>query len=349
MPYKYLDLGTPPYMSTTKQELTDGFQALLNDQFEHSPTYQTIQEEYSFASGSFIDVNVRVNTAVNSITGEKLGDDFKRILFKDLDHATGIGYKYYFDNNFWIAVFSETIKNIAASCMVRRCNTRLRWMTTSGSYYEEPCAIDYKIARPRDSIGTENPVLPQGFIDVYAQLNSKTRLIKSNQRFLFGPAENRIALKVFGTGIQNALNQEALDDQSSRLATFSMGGNYVNPDTDDLVNGIADRYLDFGTQTSASMAGIYSIISNPVTNYILESGSRVYDVRYYLGSTVQSGSFVFSVSGSSVPVANYTFSQLTNNTFSIVNNQQWLTDPLNILCSGSSGSRILSVELKGAW
>ena len=349
MAYKYIDIGTPPYMGTTKNELIDGFQAFLTDQFENASTYQTIQEENGFASGSFVDVNVRVDRAINSATGQKMGDDFKIILFSNINHPTGIGYKYYFDNNYWITVFSESIKNLAASCMVRRCNERLRWMGIDGTYYEEPCAIEYKISRPRDSMGTTNPVMPQGFIDVYTQLNSKTEWVKGNQRFLFGRPNNRIAMKIFGDGVQNMLNQETMDDTSSRLAIFSMGGNFVNKDTDDVANGVADRYLDFGNQTSGSMAGIYSIVVNPIQSYILESGSAIYDVRYYLGNAVQSGSFIFTISGSSIPATNYAFSVIDGNKFSIVNKSKWLQNTLDIVCSGSSGSRILNYELKGVW
>lgn len=349
MAYKYLDVGTPGYPPTPKQQWRSGFQALLTDQFANSSSYQQIYEETLFGTGDFFEVDVRVNRAINSSNGEKLGDDFKQILFVDLDHATGIGYKYYFENNYWITTFSEIIMSLGATCLVRRCNTRLRWIGTDGVYYEEPCAIEYKISRPRDSIGTENPVLPQGFVDVYAQLNDKTRGIRSNQRFLFGPKENRICLKVFGTGIQNALNQQTLDDSSSKLATFSMGGNYVNKDTDDLENGIADRYLNIGFFTSASMVGNYSIVGDPLSCNILESGSAVYNVKYYTGTTPLSGSFVFSVSGSSVPTSNYTFSVIDGNNFSVVNKVKYLANTLDILASGSSGSRIFNIGLRGAF
>lgn len=349
MPYKYLDYGTEGYPPAPKQQWRTGFQALLTEQFENASSYQEIYEETVFGSGDFYKTGVRINRAINSSNGEKLGDDFKQILFRDLDHATGIGYKYYFDDNYWITAFSEIIMSLGATCLVRRCNTRLRWMGTDGVYYEEPCAIEYKISRPRDSMGTENPVLPQGFVDVYAQLNDRTRLIKSNQRFLFGPPENRICLKVFGTGIQNALNQQTLDDTSSRLVTYSMGGNYVNKDTDDLELGIADKYLNIGYFTSASMANNYSVIINPPNCNILESGSAVYNVQYYQGLNPVSGSFVFSVSGSAVPVASYAFATIDGNNFSVVNNSKWLDNTLDIVATGASGSRIFNIGLRGAF
>jgi len=349
MAYKYLNLGLAGYPNTTKEQIVNGFQAFLDDQFYNSSTIQTIYEETSFASGSLVAVDARVNRAINSTNGVRLGDDFKILLFKNVTHATGIGYKYYFANNYWITTFSESIMNLGVSCMVRRCNELLRWVGTDGTYYEEPCALEYKIDRPSDTSGAENPVTPQGYFDCYSQLNYKTQLIEGNQRFLFGKPNNRVCFKIMGSGVQNMLRQSTLDENSARLLTISLRGNYINNDTDDLVLGIADKYKDYNIFMSASMVGSYSIVINPPTDYILESGSSVYNVQYYSGSVAQSGSFVFTISGSSVPVANYTFATIDGNNFSVVNNEKWLSNTLDIIASGSSGSRILEIELKGAW
>jgi hypothetical protein len=348
MAYKYFGFNDDDSFAP-KNQFVDAFQALLDQQFDVSTTYFTIQEEVNFGSNVFFDVDVRINRAINSLTGQKLGDDFKQILFRDLGHATGVGYKYFFDDNYWIVVFSENIKNLAASCMVRRCNDMLRWFDDSGVYHEEPCSIDYKISRPRDSIGTVNPPILQGFLDVFTQLNDRTEKIYGNQRFLFGRPNNRVCLKVFGNGVNNLQGQETLSDTSGRLLTLSMGGNFINPDTDDIVNGIADRYVNYNNFVSASTVGVYSIISTPDDSNIIESGSAVYNVKYYLGTVPQSGSFIFNVIGTSVPQANYTLNVIDGNNFSIVNNQKWLANTLDIGCVGANGSRVLNIYLKGAW
>ena len=101
-----------------------------------------------------------------------------------------------------------------------------------------------------------------------------------------------------------------------------MGANYVNPETDDLVNGIADTYLDFGKLTSGSDIGALDIVIDPSKNYILESGSAIFGVRYYSGSTMLSGSFVFSVSGSNVPTDHYNFGTWDDNHFYVVNHEE---------------------------
>jgi hypothetical protein len=346
MPYKYYNLVTS---ASPNHTLVTEFQELLNDQFDVASDIYDIQEETTLGSGTLSAVRVRITSAISSVTGEKLSDDFKQILFKDINHDARLGKKYYFSGNYWICTYSEFLNTLGSNCMVRRANNQLRWVDDSGTVYTEPCSIEYKISRPRDMIGTVNPVMPQGFVDVYCQLNARTKTIKGNQRFLFGPVENRVAFKVFGDGVKNFLNQNTMDDASSTLLTLSMGGNFVNHTTDDITNGIADRYLDYNSLNSGSNVGTYDIIVTPSKNEIIQSASAVYNVRYYAGSVVQSGSFIFSITGSSVPVANYTFASIDNNNFSVVNNSKWLENSLDVLCSGSSGSRVLSLQLRGAW
>jgi hypothetical protein len=128
-----------------------------------------------------------------------------------------------------------------------------------------------------------------------------------------------------------------------------MGGHFLNPDVDNVALGIADYYKDFNKFTSGSSVGVYDIKVTPPTNQILVSGSQTYTVNYYSGSAIHTGSFTFSISGSAVPVANYQMTTLTGNTFSLVNNQAWLDDTLDIVCSGSSGSRVLNIELRDKW
>ena len=346
MSYKYYSIKTS---GSPNHTLVTDFQALMNSEFDTASDIFDIQEESIIGSGTLSNVRVRITGAISSVTGEKLSDDFKQILFKDLSHDASLGKKYYFNNNWWLCVYSEVRVSLGANCMVRRCNNQLRWITSAGVVYSEPCAIEYKISRPRDLMGTENLVLPQGYVDIYTQSNARTKTIKGNQRFLFGPVENRLAFKIFGDGVRNYLNEKTTDDSSGTLLQLSLGGNFVNADTDDLVNGIADRYLNYDLITSASTVGALSIVSVPNTNYIIESGSQVYDVRYYSGSTVLSGSFVFGLANANVPADHYLLTTMGANSFAVNNLEKYLDSTLDITCSGSSGSRVLNLSLRGRW
>jgi len=345
MGFKYYPM--PDQLLTASAVLINQFQASLTDLFNVSSDVFDINEESVFASGSYVSIKVRITSAVDVLTQTRLGDDFKRILFSDINHPVYVGMKYSFSDNTWIGWNIENIKTLTSSITVRRCNNVLRWMSSSGSeIYSEPCAIEYEIAGTDNNISSDNIVTPNGLVKVYTQQNSKTNTITENQRFLFGSPTNWVCFRVQGGGIRNFLNQKTVDNTSSQLLMLKMDTNYTNNDTDDLINGIADFYK---YTSSGSSTQINNIVVSPNDGIILEGENQTFDVRYYSGSTVLSGSFIFSVSGSMVPNNNYTFSTLSANTFNVTNNTMYLDYPLNILCSGSSGSRIFEISLSGEW
>jgi hypothetical protein len=347
--YKYFTSASPPFIDKTNKVFIDQFQSVINEQFELSPTVFTIQEEVDLGSGVLTDVRARVNRAISAYTGKNIGNDFKNLLFKDINHPLQMGQKFYFDNNFWIVYNIESIKNLAASCIVRRCNSQLRWLDINGIRQSEPCAFEYDLSRTNDKINLDNPVLPEGNISIYCQLNEKTKYIKANQRFIFGRVENRIGFRIIGNGVRSFLNNESMDDTTSTLLQLIVMAYQVNPDVDDIVEGYANAYANFDNLSSGSNVGIYDIVVDPNVNYLLQSGSALFDVRYYSGSVIHTGSFVFGISGSFVPTDYYAFAQESLNTFSLYNLQKYGDHTLDILCSGSSGSRILNIELRGEW
>jgi hypothetical protein len=241
--YKYIpaSLSSVGLSGIPKDRYNDIFQEALSRQFKNAPNWHTVQEEYPFGSSTLRNIDVRVTSAVNQLTGEKQGDDYKVLLFEHLDDVRSLGSYYYFDNNYWIVVNGDDIKKSAASVVVRRCNNTLRWLATDGSLYTVPCVIDYKVKENRNYSTTgSNLVLPSGFIEVATQLNVKTNLIRPNQRFLFGRENNWIAYKVNGGGVANYNNLETMDNTSGGLLKLTMEVNMDNDVTDDLVNGIAD-------------------------------------------------------------------------------------------------------------
>jgi hypothetical protein len=330
---------------TTGSAIIKGFQAMINAEFYNSPTAFIVQEEEVFASGSYIDVDVRINRGINTYTGEKLGDDYKLLIFRDLDHSTHIGMLYYFDSNYWLVQNTEIIKNIATSATVRRCNNVLRWFDQEGNYYSEPCVIDYPLKRPVDSVGTQNLSTPNGFIQLMCQLNTRTKNIHPNQRFLFGNSTNWTCLRIFGVGVKNFMNLETYDNDSAKLLYLEAGTYFVDESSDDLINGIADRYLIPSSGSSSA-----NIVFTPSDNNINQGDTNIYIVRRYIGTVATTASFVFAINDSLVPTDHYVFSSVSGSAFSIYNHELYLDNTLNILCSSaSSGSRIINFNLRDRW
>ncbi len=247
MPYDYLNASLAvtnvnPALIDLKDDYVGYFQEVLNQEFENASDLWTIQEELPFASGILQNVKVRLLAhVINNDTGNKIGDDYKKILFKDLQHSVGIGVLYYFNDNYWITIQTDKTKQLAASAIIKRCNNVLRWMDLDGGYHAIPCSIDYLINENRDySTAGTSLVLPAAQLEIICQWNTESNLIRPNQRFLFGNANNWNAYKTLGGGINNFNNLKTSDNLSNGLMRLSVGANYVNMDTDDIVNGVAD-------------------------------------------------------------------------------------------------------------
>jgi len=250
MSYKYLNAYLSNGVKTPKEIFREDFQEKVDETFYLASDWYTIEEETVFGSGVYSELDVRINNVVLGRTGLPQGDDYKTILFKSFDHVVKLGYLYSFSNNYWVVINTTKDNALTISAVVKRCNNFLRWQNDDGSLYSVPCSIDYGIKENRDysTAGSVFPA-PSGLIVITTQLNSKTNQIKPNQRFLFGNANNWTAFKVMGGGIENYNNIETDDNDSFGYLKLTVNVDYVNYDSDDVVNGIAEKLQNTYTLT----------------------------------------------------------------------------------------------------
>lgn len=229
--------------SSSQNEWINDFQALLDDQFQNAHDVFTIEEETFFDSKVFQDIDVRINHIVNTETGEKVGDDYKNILFKEYQHPVYLGRYYKFDDNYWLTINVDKIKSLTTSASVKRCNNVLRWIDKRGGLHEIPCSLDMRILENRNySTAGSSLVLPSGVVECITQLNNETNLILPNQRFLFGNKDNWTVLKVQGGGINNYNNINTSSNDSGGLLRLTLALDFVNEQTDNIELGIAEYY-----------------------------------------------------------------------------------------------------------
>jgi len=227
---------------TPKEDWIDDFQEFVNSEFYNSSSWFTIQEETSFGAGTYSNIDARVNYVFNPTTGQNMGDDWKILMFSDIDKQVSYGSLFLFDSNYWVTVNVENKKNLTSTCIVRRCNNTLRWLEEeTGAIYSVPCVLDYNIQENRNYSSAMSAIVnPSGILQVISQLNSYSNKITPNKRFLFGNADNWIGYKVFGGGVNNFNNLETMTNSSNGILKLTLGVDFVNEETDDLVNGIAD-------------------------------------------------------------------------------------------------------------
>jgi hypothetical protein len=279
MAYEYKSIPASMYAgakkgNNPKDQYIELFQKTLDEQFYNAADWWTIQEETAIGSGIYEPIDVRINHVINAETGLKLGDDWKTVLFPDLNHQLDLGRRYIFNDNTWLIINIEVIKNIAATCTIRRCNNVLRWIDEpTGIYYEEPCAIEYQIKEPRDYITQGSPFpTPGGFMKIYAQLNERSGQINENQRFLFGNPGHWVCYKVTGTGINDFTNVTTYDNNSAHILSLDMSANFINNELDDIVRGICDvhtnvyRVVLSSGSISGSPTGTMQLNANVIYN-----------------------------------------------------------------------------------
>jgi len=194
-------------------------------------------------------------------------------------------------------------------------------------------------ARNKDT----DPVQPEGIIQAFCQLNTNTRKIKENQRFLFGGGANWVCYKVLGGGLRNYFNQTTTDNTSAAILTLSLEKTSENTETDDLQNGIVDRY-----RFTSGSATVNAVRILPTSGSVIEGETTIFDVRLMSGSTITSGSFIFTASGS-VPASSYVLTTLSGNTFSVENLEKYLDSSLQVVCASGSTTRTKDILLKGVF
>lgn len=295
MPYTFLNASLP-IKKSPKSTLISDFQTALDIDFKTSSDWFTIQRETSYGSGTYTDIDVRINRLFDGKTTVSVGDDYKRLLFKNPSESPQLGSLYFFDNNYWIVTNLEAIKSLATTCVVRRCNNTLRWKDDlTGRIYSEPCVIDYLIKESRDySTGGSALVQPSGFIEVLVQFNARTNTIRPSKRFIFGNANNWSGYKLMGGGLNNFDNRFTNNNTSLGIVRLSLLSNQVNETTDDLVNGIADvgEYiyslsLDKNS-LNLTISNTYKLIPTLEINGLTSSGSYTWTSSNTSVATVNS-------------------------------------------------------------
>ena len=309
MPLSCYEISPPP--ASASQIMENEFNYAANAIFENCLDVFTVERESIFGSNVYSNVRVRITSAISSLTSKLLGDDFKQIIHNPADGIElKLGDTYKFNDCWWISIFSDAIKSVISNGTVRRANNMLKWIDENGVLYSEPCIIDTEITGNRNLTRQDDVVLPQGYVKIFTQANSRTEKIKPNQRFLVGRPNQQVCWKVLGNGEMNAQDLITDDNTSSRLLTLTVDAYQINEQTDDLINGIADAYKSvYSISLSASsitgnIGEAYNLGANLLCNNNPTSGSLTYSTSASNIATISaSGLLTLSASGTTIATA----------------------------------------------
>lgn len=213
--------------------------------WEYRPNRVDIEQEKEIGSNEYFPLEVVIQNVKND-KGEKVSDDYKRIVFKFVDYKVRLGTKFRFSYNFDLeepnedkSVWLTTNKDstiATAGVVITRCNGTLGsiYIDENGksSYHYEPvvCTTDLK------SVGlTYNNVIvtPNAQIYLIVQHNQYTRDYYLNQRFIIGYDK---VYKVKGINNFNSLSTYKPDDVGTMILYADL--DEISP-KDDFVTRIA--------------------------------------------------------------------------------------------------------------
>lgn len=140
---------------------------------------------------------------------------------------------------------------------IRLCTNEMRFYNKNGELIRVPCVFDDAVNSEKNITLSDMKYI-NGITTVFMQLNSDSTQIKENQRFLFGRPGSWTSFRVVSVGVNNFMNQIFFDNTTSHILEITMEGSYVNEQTDDIVNGIADAVVfdvSIDTGDIANVAG----------------------------------------------------------------------------------------------
>ena len=100
----YYDAKRRVLPSSPNNYYREQMQQLINSQWDNTTMLQTIEEEKPFASFQFHEIEVRMIHALDKSTRAKQGDDFRELVFKDIDYLVNLGNYYKFSDKYIIII-----------------------------------------------------------------------------------------------------------------------------------------------------------------------------------------------------------------------------------------------------
>lgn len=217
---------------TLQNEWQDDYQNHIAFLFENASNVYTIQEENTIGSLIFTDTKVRITHMINDKqTGDKLGDDWRELIFPTITYDVGLGKRFKFDNNIFMTVNTDNYHYVTKSCVIKRFNNILSYYLPNGFLVKEPCIIDFKTSKQRIEFDGVN--LAEYDLNIVVQANNNTKPVLINQRFVIDGYSYKTK------SVHNYRRQETMNPNSVPFFHFGLMKDPLAPD-DDLINNIAN-------------------------------------------------------------------------------------------------------------
>lgn len=215
----------------------------------------------------------------------RYGEDESDIKLLLTENATPIstGSIIDFDSKKWLAINEENRAITTHQAFkIQLCNNTINWKDIDDNTYSEYCvytSINSRLDTNKKLPKVDNTIL------IGVQNNDDTSNIQLNDRFIFS---HKWAYK-----ISMIDDMDIQYENAHNIIWITLEEDMINDDADDLLNNIADRYIQ-DIQPTPPTDGISFTIDEMNVKVGLTSIANVYE---YIGGVQQSTTFTFRIDG----------------------------------------------------
>lgn len=306
-------------------------QELINSQWDNTTTLFTIEEEKPFASFNFYPIDVHMTHALDKSTNKKQGNDFRELIFQDINYNVRLGNYYRFSDAYWIVVNVDELNIISKNVIVHRCNNYMKWKDSEGKIYSYPCFLAYDVTSGSPRVDNDI-ITPNNRIMITVQANEETLKLKVNHRFIFADRPFKII------SINNYMIDNIGGEQS--ILYFQVQLDEISP-YDDFENNIAYNVDEIEKPIEPEIKN--GIVIEPLFDFVRQNYTISFEANLYVDNVKQDNIITATTAGA--PDWAYEFSELGNNQFTL-KGKKVAKVPLEITFATDDETKSILVDLK---
>ena len=320
------------YLESIAQEPVDYWNELnqeaINDTWNDTSTVAIVEGQVTNGGIIFEDESVQLNSVIEPSTGENLGDEYKKMIYKEYTTTNKWLGKYYKFNDYtWLVTNTNTKVGYINTAILRRCNNWLKWIDSNGILYSWECVFKRNLTSTNVDEGSNGVFQIGADTIIQVQKNSETNSIKYNQRFIFDGSAFQVQQ------INNHISETYLE--------LYMFATQTQPN-DDLVNNIAG-----GSEEITPTTNEIKIL--PEITKLLKDELITFTVYKYVNGVANNDTFTISASGP-ISGTNYTLTIIDGNNFTIKNiSQSNISLMITCINNITSDTVNMNIILGGDW
>lgn len=298
----------------------------IYNSFTDMPDYRQVYKNFKYSEP--LDVWIYEGNEKDKIVGYKYLQSYpyKTVQFNIGDY---IHWNYnHEDLSTWLLISLDKQHLYDVKGRIMLCNNILKWKDSSNTTKSYPCVIEDAMTYVNFKYGTKGVAQQGADIVVLVQQNEDTKELNINERFMFNGRAFKIKQK------KDLIEPRYIELYMSKVDEL---------ETDNVAQNIANNG-DVNIDTTKQ--GITIV---PDITFLTEGQSQQFNISYYEQGIDKKHSFIFKFND--IPRDNYSVTDITNNSFILLNIKEYSKQPLIISCidSDNSQEKTISIWLNGGW